>query len=112
MSAVIMMNGQRMDLTCRMKDADEILKIFGINGIDFGKKYTSIHGGAESTITFVGLRAKTSRDKITDALMALNMMARNDVIGNIYVQSWAKKRKKFEKKDTAVSTDEIEDDTE
>lgn len=94
MASLVIMNGQRLDLTCRMKDADEVLKVFDNCKINFAKKYTSIHGnGGDSTITFVGIKSSEKRANISDALVELHALATESQIGNVYLQSWPPKKK-------------------
>lgn len=94
MSALIFMTDMRMDLTCKMKDADEILEVFEKYGITFTKKYTSIHRNTESTITFVGIGGAGAggQAKITDGFMDIHALAASGDIGNVYLRSAPKKR--------------------
>lgn len=103
MGALIFMNDkQRMDLTCRMKDADEVLAVFNFFDVGYSKKFTSVHNKGDSTITFVGLRSSRSLDQITDVIYAVHDLCRKNRIGNVYVKT--EMRKTAEKVTEAVST--------
>lgn len=78
--------GQRMDLTAQMKDADAVLEQFSNHDIRFDKKYTTIAGEGPSTITFKGVRSKTTYDKLADMLSDLTISARKGEIGNVYIK--------------------------
>ena len=78
--------GQRMDITAQMKDADAILDVFRKHSIRFDKKYTTINDKGPSTITFKGLHADKAHADLTEMVVSMYNLAKENQIGNVYVK--------------------------
>ena len=89
MSGVILVaeEMQRMDMTCRLKDADRVIQEMQKNHILFDKKYTTLRSKTNaSTITFVNIRAGEIQKDVTTMIATLNSLGQMNQIDNVYIR--------------------------
>lgn len=96
MASLIFTNAKVYNVSCELRNADDIISIFKKHNASFVTKYTTLHEKIPSTITFVNVSVNGPTEKMAAVFHDIyDFVKNNSDVGNVYVTPSAHAKHSF-----------------